>query len=149
MKSPSTTGTYWFYVTMTRRHAPFISRTVHGRWRVVIHGDPAHVRYSWPKLPGLLSRSWYNEWKGPTIDNDAHSYWIPIELGPESTSPFLTVPYVWRALFNLIYTCAGGFLLWRGNDAPLIGYRFSSVFSYKNRPVLNKRRFLGLGGASK
>ena len=32
--------------------------------------------------------------EGPTIDNDAHSYWIPIELGPESTSPFLTVPYV-------------------------------------------------------
>jgi len=32
--------------------------------------------------------------KAPTIDNDAHSYWIPIELGPESTSPFLTVLYV-------------------------------------------------------
>jgi len=28
-----------------------------------------------------------------SIDNDAHSYWIPIELGPESTPLFLTVPY--------------------------------------------------------
>ena len=99
----------------------------------------AHVLYYWPELPGLLSRSWYNEWKGPTIiDNAAYSYWIPVELGPESTPPFLIAPYVWRILFNLIYTYTGGFLLWRGNDAQLLGYRFSSVFSYKNLPRLNK-----------